>query len=230
MYLSKLIFGWIALWLGSWYGWIFFVKKGLHYIKTYRIAAGYFTFLSIIVWMFYRNHLFTFFSHLQIKIFPFYFLSLFFIGVFGIYHYSHKIFGRGLLSSHIERKILTATMDYRFLIAKSFDILFQQILFLSLLVSLKGLLVQNSLIILICGVIFGTVHLPLLVIKHNALAIYFVIFSFFAGILFSYLILFLPYGFIYAYILHWSFYIFIGVVINIWFMKKKKHIKKLYVS
>lgn len=222
MQILRIIISWVILWFGSWYGWILLLKKGINYVKTLRIAIFYFLFLSLISYLFYQHHLYLFFSHLPFKLFPIYLLVTFFVISTGIYYFSRRIFDKKVLSSHLERKILAAMMDYRFLLAKSFDILFQQLLFLILVISLREVIPNKEVIILVAGFVFCIVHLPLLVIKYNVLSTYFVVASFFAGLLFSSLILSLPYGFIYSYILHWCFYLFVGIAYNISFIRNMK--------
>jgi hypothetical protein len=118
------------------------------------------------------------------------------------------------LEVHHKKLIFFATMDYRFLFSKSFDILSQQLLFLTLVLILKNTIPNPIEIVLLCSAIFGAIHIPLLITKHNIIAPYFITASFLAGGIFSLLILMLPYGFLYAYITHWSFYIIAGLVVN----------------
>ena len=216
------IINWILVWLAGWYGWLFLLKKGINHITTYRIAGWYFLFLSIASFLLYHHHLQIFFSHIPMKLFPLYFLGTFFIGICGIYYFGQRIFDKKVLSSHFDKKILAAMMDYRFIFAKSCDILFQQLLFLSLITSLQDVLSHHGEVFLLSGLVFGLVHLPLLIIKYNTLAIYFVIASFFAGILFSFLIVSLPYGILYSYMLHWCFYLIVGLAYNMHIKRKIK--------
>ncbi len=216
------ILAWLLLWFGGWYGWVKMLKRGMNYITSYRITTLYFIFLSFISWRLYHGHLSAFFSSLPAKVMPIYFLIFFFVLLVSIYFFSHRIFDKTLLASQFNRKIFAATMDYRFLFAKSFDILFQQISFLILVLLLKDVVVGTGTIVIFSGLIFGIVHLPLLILRHHVLVPYFVIASFFAGIIFSFLIVTLPYGFIYAYCLHWSFYIGVGIYYNMHILKKRK--------
>lgn len=222
MQIVTTIVAWILLWLGGWSGWIFLIKKGINHIKMYRIASVYFLLLSFLSFRLYHDRLNIFFSHLPIEIVPFYFLIFFFATIFSVYYLSRKIFDKELLSSHINKKVFAAVMDYRFIIAKSCDIFFQQLLILSLIISLQQVILNTFFVIIISGVVFGLVHIPLLLIKYNSLAIYFVLAAFFAGALFSFLTLSLPYGFMYSYMVHWSFYILVGITYNIRIKRKDK--------
>ncbi len=218
------ILSWIILWFYSWYGWLLLVKRGINNVITYRITALYFLFLTILVWFFYHNHLNNFLRNLPFRIFPFYLLICFFAITIGIYYFSQKLFGKTFLAAHRKNNLFSAMMDFRFLFAKSFDILFQQLLFLCLVLSLKESFQNNFLTIISCGIIFGGVHLPLLKIKYNSITNYLVICSFIAGTIFSALMLFFPYGIIYSYILHWSFYVLVGVWVNLKMSKQNKQI------
>lgn len=223
MQIISIILIWSAIWLISWSIWIFLlVKKDINYINAPLKTIFYFLALSIITFTLYYNNLYTFFSNLPLKLFPVYFVVIYTLLTIGIYYFSKKIFGKKLLTSHYKKRVFTGMMDYRFLIAKSFDISFQQLFFLCLILSIKKTTSSFWIIVLISGIIFGLVHIPLLKTKHNILSTYFVIFSFFAGFIFAFLMLFLPFGFIYSYFLHWSFYIIIGVIFNIKAIQQNK--------
>jgi len=212
---AKIILGWIFLWLTGWYLWLFLFKKGLNYIKTYRLSALYFFVLSTISSFLYRNHLTNFLFKIPIRLFPLILIPIFYILLFGIYYFSQKIFDKKILRSHFNKNILVAMMNYNYIFSKSFDILFHQLLFLCLVLSLGNIISNNSLVIFTSAFAFGLVHLPLLFIKYNRLAIYYVPASFLAGLIFSSLIIIFPYGFVYSYMIHWNFYVLVGLIYNI---------------
>lgn len=216
------IIGWLTLWFGSWSIWLYLVKKGINYIQTYRIALFYFLFLCLVVWRVYKPPLTIFFLSIPLNIFPFYLLAIFFIIASGIYYFSRRIFDKEMLHIYKHKPhFFFAAMSYKFLLAKSFDIAFQQLLFLSLVTSLSQWLHPWQ-IITTSALLFGSVHLPLFVIKRTSVSVYFTCFSFIAGGLFSTLILTLPYGFVYSYIVHWSFYISAAIMLNMHVVKKRQ--------
>lgn len=223
----QILFSWSLLWFTAWAVWLFLIKKGINHVVTFRISSLYFFNFFLVTIFYYNYYLKSFIFNLPFKTFPFYFLSLFFVILICLYYYSKRVFSREILMSHKEKYMFFATMDYRYLISKSFDILFQQVALLCLILSLKEIIDSPLQIVLLVGGIFGLIHVPLLKTKHNKIAPYFIIASFFAGVVFSFLILSLPYGFIYTYIIHWSFYAIAGLLVNIRSARKQKYMIRI---
>lgn len=219
----QILLSWILLWFTGWAVWLMLIKRGINHVVTFRISSLYFFSLFLVTVFYYNYRLKTFITNLPIKVFPFFFLFFFFIILTCLYYYSNRIFNKEILMSHKEKYMYFATMDYRYLISKSFDILFQQIALLCLILSLRELISSSFQIILLVGVIFGLIHIPLLKTKYNKIAPYFIIASFFAGVVFSFLILLLPYGLIYSYAIHWCFYAIAGLLINIRSSRRQKY-------
>ncbi len=215
MSLMRIIVGWMVLWFSAWLGWIFLFKSGINSITTYRTAGVYLLFLSLLVGVLYRTPLSQLFLFLPLRLFPLYVLFAFFATIVFIYFGAQRIFDKNVLKSHQNNNLFFAMMDYRFLFVKSCDILFQQLAFLSLVLSLKSLALSITQCIIIAGCVFGAVHLPLLKLRYHKLVHIFVLASFFAGFIFAFLIFTLPYGFIYAYIIHWMFYLYLGLSYNV---------------
>ena len=205
---------WLVIWGVSWFLWIYLLKRGINYVDSFRFTIFYFCSFSILAWIVFNNYLQAFFFRMPIKLLPFIGLILFFVVTTIVYTHAKRILSKELISSHKKSLIFFATMDYLFLFSKSFDIFFQQLLFLTLVLIFRVSFGNSANIVLFCAVLFGAIHLPLFITKHNILAPYFVIASFFAGGIFSWLILSFPYGFIYSYIFHWMFYVVAGVVFN----------------
>lgn len=102
---------------------------------------------------------------------------------------------------------------YETLITKVADITFQQVFIFSLISELKKLNLENKKIILYFSAAFFIVHLPL-VLAMGTVAFYFIIPSFFAGAVFSYLILNNRYGLSLSFMVHFSFYFLIGLYLR----------------
>lgn len=192
------------------------------------MGSFYFLFVTSVFVYVYHKSFSMLFLHLPFYILPIYFLTMFFLCLFSIYYFSHRIFDVEILYEHYKKRIFTAMMDYRYMLVKSFDILFQQSAFLSLVLLLQETYLRDSIIIFLSAVIFGLTHIPLLLMKENNIIKYFVFGSFFGGFIFSYLILTYAYGFVYAYILHWSFYVAIGLLYNIYCVKKRCNVGKSF--
>lgn len=221
MLLFRTIGVWITMWFCAWSVWLFLQHRNINYVKAYRLTVLYFLLLSVICWKLYR--LDGFFSLLTPKPFPLYVLFCFFSLFIVLYFFAKRLFDKNLLNSHLENRLYFAAMDYRFLISKSFDILFQQLAFIGLVLGLSKVFGPDWQIIFLVGIIFCAAHIPLLKTKYNRIAPYFIFASFFAGIIFSSFILSFPYGFVYSYIFHWCFYVLAGFVFNI---RKASRIKK----
>jgi hypothetical protein len=94
-----------------------------------------------------------------------------------------------------------------YFLPKSIDILFQQLLIIALVIALASKKFSLRQISVYCACLFGAAHLLLAfgavpwiyVIRFAVLAAIF-------GIVFPYLILRVPNGFAYSYILHWAYY------------------------
>lgn len=224
------VFQYFTIWFIGWGIWVFLVKKNLNYVKTYRIATIYFLFLSIIVLFFYKPYLTFYFHNFPFKLFPFYIVILFFLISSAVYFFAKKIFGNNFLSLHLANNLFFATMSFRFLLAKSFDILFQQLLLLSLVLSFRTEGFNILQIISLVTIFFGLSHVFLLGIRSDKITFWFVLASFFAGAIFSSLILLSPYGFIYSYLIHWSFYIAIGIFLNVKLFKLKKNRNRILID
>lgn len=98
-------------------------------------------------------------------------------------------------------------VGWRRLISKSADIAAQQAFIIVLVVTLQGMGLAIYQVIAAFLVLFGLLHVPLVVIEWGRWPSWL-----FAGavlafsLAFPLLVLFVPYGFVYAYMLHWLFY------------------------
>jgi len=70
------------------------------------------------------------------------------------------------------------------------------------------------------AVLFGAAHIPSIFFESRTWGIFFASFSVLSALIFPALILLVPYGFIYAFIIHFLFYIIAGVSFW-WFLKGK---------
>ena len=103
-------------------------------------------------------------------------------------------------------------MDYRYLLPKSFEVLFQQlvILALTLLLAETGLSVM-AVVFAFLG-IFGVLHLPILLVIGRGPGISYGIASMTLAAAFPVLILRVHSGFLYSYAAHWFVYTIVAVV------------------
>lgn len=94
-----------------------------------------------------------------------------------------------------------------YFLPKSIEILFQQLLIIALVVALSSNKISLGKISIYCAALFGSAHLLL---AFGAVpwiyVIRFVVLAAIFGSIFPYLILRVPNGFAYSYILHWAYY------------------------
>lgn len=109
-----------------------------------------------------------------------------------------------LIARHPEEFYLR--MDYRYLVPKSFEVVFQQlvIVVLTLLLAETGLSV-TAVVFAFLG-IFGVLHLPMLRMVGKSVGLAYSLASVTLAAVFPILILRVPAGFIYSYTAHWFFY------------------------
>mgnify|MGYP000350859647 CR=1 FL=1 len=142
--------------------------------------------------------------------------------IFMIYLFSNKFLKKPINFIKKYSDITFLTLDYRFLVSKSFDILFQQILIISLVMMLNQEGLSTLAISLIFAVMFGFGHVPILKIHKGLFGYFYLVASLISSFLFPYLIINYTYGFIYTYIAHWMFYTNSGIFF--WIIKKDETI------
>lgn len=115
-----------------------------------------------------------------------------------------------LIARHPEEFYLR--MDYRYLVSKTFEVLFQQlvIVILSLLLAATGLSLTGIVLGFLC--IFGLLHLPMLRIVGKPVGLSYGIASVTLAAVFPILILRVHAGFLYSYTAHWFFYTIAALV------------------
>ena len=97
-------------------------------------------------------------------------------------------------------------MDYKYLASKPFEILFQQIMILILVLLLSKETFSMTETIFYFVLLFGIVHLLGINIAGKIFGTYFLVMSLIGAIIFPILILNVNYGFMYSFIVHVSFY------------------------
>lgn len=208
---------WILCWLiikGIFYA---FSNKGFLYIKQYKSITLYFILASLVVYWIFQTDITFLVSRVNTQ--DVILLTIFFIVISSIYLLSPLLFTKKQLDSNA---LALTKMDIRYLFAKSFEIIFQQLLIIALVAILRQTGVEDVLIYLIFSLLFGFLHLPLMKIRGKRFGIYFSIAAFISGFLFPYLIIHVHEGFIYSYMAHWGFYIGTGILYNL--LTKKKSI------
>lgn len=218
MEILKIITVWFSIWALVWAGYGF-LKKKIDPIQNYIISGGYFFISSILVFLIYRREIF-FYIKQPINLHALYFLLLTLIICKHIYGLLRKKYKQKINSKDKKRNLLFLQIKDKYFLFKSMDIIFQQEMIMILLFYLKNTGLSYVLISLIFSIIFGVGHIYLA--KHNnfLFGIFMTISSIVSAFLTSYLLLFVPWGFLYTFSLHLLFYVFLG-----WFFLKFNDIK-----
>ncbi len=208
MFLTDLIY-WIIFWLLGWGIFFLLWKKYLHYILHPFLVALHFLLFTILSIILFKKELIPLVDGFTIV--PFALLFLVIMITIGVYFLSHSYLTRPTkLIEKYPREFFLA-MDYRYMFSKSFEILFQQVM----VVILVLLLWEEGLnIVSICALfatVFGIVHIPLIRTEGWFFGCFFTVSSALSGILFPPLILKVHYGFVYTYTIHWVYYTVSGV-------------------
>lgn len=216
---------WIFLWFVGWGGWYLIPKNKRDYIKNYLIVSIYFCLISFILIYFFKGIMEQIYSKLSLV--PITILIIFFIINFLAFFISNKVLRKPIEFIEKYSKVHYIKMDYRYLLSKSFEIFFQQILIISLIFILYQQGLNLYWITLIFIFLFGFAHIPMLKIGQGIFGKIIFVASIVSSFLFPFLILTFDYGFIYTYILHWLFYTNTGILF--WIIKSKpvKEVKEI---
>jgi len=208
---------WIFLWIIPFGAFFLLRKKGINYIRFYGITTLLFLMFTFVSVVFFRNILFPIFK--VFTIIPFVFLVLLFIIIILVYHFFNKHVKKplNLMKSNPDQYFLL--MNYKYLFSKSFDILFQQVQILVLVLLLFNSGFSLVKIVIIFSALFGLVHVFNIPLAGKYFGLYYFLASILAGVLFPLLIINFKYGFVYSYILHWIFYLISAILF--WLFYKK---------
>lgn len=211
----------IILWVFAWMlvttiSNLVLIRNGYTYAKSPEIITPYFLFFSVIGFYYWnlKNKLSHFAEYTK--------QSLFISGVFALTILICYLLKEVLpLSTEVlakvpENKLELPQFSNNFMISKFAEIIFQQIYILALLHALKSHSDDDVKTIKIFTLFFTLIHVPLVVIL-GWQAFYFIIPSFFAGFIFSYLLLKYRYGLVYSFAVHIGFYIALGTYLRITF-------------
>jgi len=197
---------WFSLWFLVWGGFYVLLHRGINYLSSPYLTSFYFLAAAISSVMLFRN---LFVRHVRRAYWDRRLLLPLLAFCLGFFVYTLiKIvltLPESLISEQPDMFFLSSNPWY--LVPKAFDILFQQILLLSLtlLLARKGLSINR--ISLVCLGLFGTAHLFLMVKNGVFMGGYFFLASIVAGWLFPRLLIRHLYGIAYTFSLHLLFYV-----------------------
>jgi len=205
----KKIFGLSFIWFGVWAFFIFYMQPhGIDYIHNYLSTCIYFLLVIVYLTTAFKDEIGAYvdkFSPTDLLI-----MALFSLGVSLIYYFTALFTQHSPLvplSGHLPSAL---ALDYRFLLTKSFEIMFQQCFFMISIYYLFNNNVSKTTDMLLFGFYTLLIHVPIVFIPNSAGKILFSV-SFFAGVIFSYCITKSKKGFMWSYMIHYGFYVLLAV-------------------
>ncbi|MDO8556328.1 MAG: hypothetical protein Q7R96_04105 [Nanoarchaeota archaeon] len=209
---------WLLLWIIV-FG-IFFVMKlngkGVTYVHNYGLTVIFFILSTILA-----INIFDF-PFEKIAITPLAISSLIALYILSLSTYSlaKKLLKppQTLLKKYPDHYWIT--LDYRYLISKSFEILFQQTMIIIGVWMLYNAGFSLLKTITYFFIIFGFIHLIGISTAGKTMGIFYLLASLIGALFFPILIIASPDGFIYSYIVHFLFYIIAGIVV--WIYQQNK--------
>jgi len=180
----------------------------INYIKHFlKISVLHLLATILIIYVF--NNTFSIHLNVSIGILLLLFISLI-LAINVVYILFRGPFRQSIADYHERRGSYAFSLSQYYTVSKSFNVLFQQSLILASIYSLLDIGLKPFQIVMLFAVVFGIAHI-FLVDHKKPYTLFVIIASFFGGGLFSFVILFFPFGFIYAYLLHWLFLISLGI-------------------
>ena len=157
-FISKLAL-WILLWAIG-FGIFFFYlnKRRITYTENYITTSVYFLFLALAATLLFKEELKLLFAPFEVM--PFALLIVTFILNGLAYYAANKFLTKPTLATRRNSTQYFFRRDFRYLVSKSFEILFQQVLIAVLILMLKEQGFSLDQIILIFSLLFCIVHLP----------------------------------------------------------------------
>lgn len=201
--------GLALLWIACWGVSFWFIRRGVTYIDNPTITSVLFLSFSVPVVVLHWPRLEPLTR--QVTAAPLLAFALALALTLAVYALIPRILRRpeALIARHPEEFYLR--MDHRYLVPKSFEVLFQQLVIVVLTTLLADTGLSLSGVVLAFLGIFGVLHLPMLLIIGTGPGLYYGVASVTLAAAFPLLILRLQSGFLYSYAAHWFFYTVVAV-------------------
>jgi hypothetical protein len=204
------ILGLSSIWLSVWAFFIFYLQpQGIDYINHYIITSIYFLMVIVFLTTVFRKQIGEYVDKFTPR--DLLAMALFSFCVVITYYFINLLSEGSILSSIKNSLPQILQMDDKFLITKSFEIMFQQTFFMISIYYLFNDNISDYIDMLIFGLFSLFIHIPVIFIDGSMGKILFAV-SFFAGVIFSYCIKKSKRGFIYSYIIHFGFYVLLSSV------------------
>lgn len=190
-------FVWLILYAATWLLWYFAIHKGWTYENSPVFAPLFFLGSGAAHFWFFSKILLSYFNFLTVIVFLLA-LAVILLANWFVYSYFHK---------HFSKTQDSWKMNYVGAWSKQWEIFFQQISFAVLFSVIGSIFARGPFIsISVTAVVFFVLHLPALYFLSRFFAWYYSLFAIFGAILFAICLQYLPFGVVFAYILHSIFY------------------------
>ena len=200
------------LWLLYWFGGTMIFYYCLHWFSYHRrpiLVCLYFLLISLLPIGLAPDRFQALIKNVSVA--PIIILALMFATTAVIYVYSYRGHGRQIMEMKQQPDKYFVRMDYRYLISKAFEIIWQQTAIIALIFIIYSQIDYSQSTFYLFALIFALTHLPLYLLMERKVAALFLLSSFLSGLVFPYLILKINYGFVYTFSLHWLFYFALAV-------------------
>ncbi|MFA6797456.1 MAG: hypothetical protein WCR40_02010 [Candidatus Paceibacterota bacterium] len=198
------------IWLFVWAFFVLYLQpQKIDYINHYIITSLYFLLVIVFLTTVFREQIGKYVDKFTPR--DLLAMSLFSLCVVISYHFIELLSDGSVLSEMRYSLPQLLQMDEKFLITKSFEIMFQQTFFMISIYYLFNDNISDYIDMLIFGLYTMIIHIPVLFIDGSVGKILFAV-SFFAGVIFSYCINKSKRGFVYSYMVHFGFYVLLSSV------------------
>lgn len=207
------IFGLSLIWFGVWAFQIYYLQPhGIDYIHNYILTCIYFLLAIVYITTAFKEQIGKYVESFSPK--DLLIMIIFSIAVSLIYYFM-AIYAEHSQFYAVKNSLAPALqVDYRFLLTKSFEIMFQQSFFMVSIYYLFNNNVSKKTDMLLFGFYTFLIHVPIVFVPNYAGKILLAV-SFFAGVIFSYCITKSTKGFMWSYMIHYGFYVLLAV--SFWF-------------
>ena len=198
------------IWLACWGASFGLIRRGVNYIDHPGITSALFLSFSIPVGVIHWRRIEPLAG--QFTAAPLLTFALAIALTLAVYAFIPRVLRRPdpLIARHPEEFYLR--MDFRYLVPKSFEVLFQQLVIAVLVTLLAETGLPLPGVVLAFLGIFGVLHLPMLLVIGTGPGLYYSVASVTLAAAFPVLIVRLQSGLLYSYAAHWFFYTIVAVV------------------
>jgi hypothetical protein len=198
---------WLLLWVAGWGVYGLMLRRGIDYVKRFPVTSVYFLTLSLVIVFLFRATLARLAA--QFTATPFIVLGFVYAVTIAIYRTARVRLTKPerLIERNPYEQFLA--LDHRYLLSKSCELLFQQIMIVLLILTIHSMTSSMIYVIVTYGVIFPLAHLPIypfIGTNEKSFRVFYLVASITSAILFPLLILKVNCGFVYSYAIHLSFY------------------------